>query len=78
MSATLQETSVISRKLAVLLEELNEECTYVQSLIAHLKLSNLTAGQVEEILAELNAAVVHLSTHTTNLDDVIAEEIDKL
>jgi DNA repair exonuclease SbcCD ATPase subunit len=75
---TLEEKAVISRKLAILLKELDEECAHVQDLIAQLKLSNLTSEQVENILAELHAAIVHLNTHTSGLDELVSQEMDGL
>ena len=68
---TFEEKSVISKKLSTLLEELDEECTHVKGLIARLKIDNLSTEQVEDVLAELNAAVVHLNTHTEGLDVTI-------
>ncbi len=74
----LEEKSVISKKLSTLLEELDEECAHVQDLIAQLKVSNLSTEQVEDILAELNAAIIHLNTHTEGLDVTISNEMDEL
>jgi hypothetical protein len=73
---TLEKKSVISKKTAVLLEELDEECAHVQDLIAQLKLKNLTTEQGEDILAELSAAIVHLHAHTSSLDVMVGQEMD--
>ena len=76
--STVIEEKHINRKLLILLEELGKECSHVMDLIAQFKVPHLTAEQIEDILSELNAAVVHLNAHTNGLDKVISDEMDAL
>ena len=76
--STVIEEKYISRKLMTLLDELGEECSHIKDLIAQLKVPHLASGQIEDILSELNAAVVHLNTHTNGLDKLISDEMDAL
>lgn len=76
--STVIEEKRISRKLSILLDELGEECSHVVDLLAQLRRSNLAAEQIEDILAELSAAVVHLNAHTHGLERLISDEMDAL
>ncbi len=63
--------------LTTLLEELGEECQNLLELLAQLKMIHLSSGQMEDILAELTASVVHLHAHTDGLDDLISEQLER-
>ncbi len=67
-------TAVASRKLSVLLDELEEELQNTLKLLTQLKMEGLTQDQVESILGELSAAILHLHEHTRGLEELIMEE----
>lgn len=70
ISAELR-THYVNRRTRVLLNELQEACQHVLKLLAQLEMPGLVERQVDEILGELSAAVVHLHEHTRGLDTVI-------
>jgi hypothetical protein len=79
MSAVRKPRPVIlGETFTVLLDELGEECQTVLRLLAQLQVSGLSAEQVEDILAELTASVVHLHVHTAELQDVISDEMEAI
>ena len=55
---------VLDEALGTLLEKLGEEYQNTLKLLAQLKISNASTEQIEDILAELTASVVHLHAHT--------------
>ena len=69
---------VLSDTLAVLLDELGEECQNTLRLLAQLQVNGLSSEQVEDILAELTGSVVHLHVHTTDLQDLISDELERI
>lgn len=64
----------LSPQTAVLIEELEEECQGVLKLLARLEMAGLQDEQVESILGQLSAAVLHLHEHTRDLDVLIDED----
>jgi len=64
----------LSSGTATLLEELREECQAVLKLLAPLELPSLQEGQVEDLLGELSAAILHLHEHTRGLDELLDKE----
>jgi hypothetical protein len=52
-----------------------EECQRVLKLLAQLEMPGLTEAQVEAVLGELSAAVLHLHEHTRGLDEIIDEDL---
>lgn len=68
------KTRYLSRRARVLLRELQEVCQQVLKLLAQLEPPGLTERQVDEILGELSALVVHLHGHTQGLDEVIDKD----
>lgn len=56
-----------------LLSELREECDRVSALIRRLESQPVSEREQDEILGELSAAVFHLHTHTTGLDEFLCE-----
>ena len=67
-------TAVASRKLSILLDELEEELQNTLKLLTQLKMEGLTQDEIESILGELSAAVLHLHEHTRGLEELIMEE----
>ena len=65
--------SKISPTLAVLLNELKDECLSVIKLIYQMELEHLSDEQIEELLGELTAAITHLNVHS----GLVKEELDK-
>jgi len=51
-------------RTAILLEELGEERQRVLKLLAQLELPGLQEEQVDQLLGELSAAILHLHEHT--------------
>ena len=74
----IKEEAIVSRRLGVLLDELNQELQNTAELLAQLKVKGLTEEQVEMILGELSAAISHLHEHTDGLDELIMDEINEL
>ena len=74
----IKEEAIVSRRLGVLLDELNQELQNTAKLLAQLKVKGLTEEQVELILGELSAAILHLHEHTDGLDELIMDEINEL
>jgi hypothetical protein len=72
------KTVVLSKTLTTFLDELGDECQTVQRLLAQLQVNGLSTEQVEDILAELTASVVHLHVHTANLQDLINDELARM
>lgn len=68
------KTRYLSPGTLTLLSELGEECQNVLKLLAHLRVSGLTKAQVEDLLGDLSAAVLHLHAHTRGLDTLIDED----
>lgn len=61
----------IDKTLKSLIDELEEECLHVVSLIEALKIRNLTEDQREDILGELSAALSHLRIHSNEVEQTI-------
>jgi hypothetical protein len=57
-----------------LVAELNEECQRILKLSAQLELLGLKETQVEAILGELSAAILHMHEHTRGLDAIIDDD----
>jgi hypothetical protein len=61
----------IDRTLKSLIDELEEECLHVVSLVEALKIKNLTEAQREDILGELSAALSHLKIHSHEVEQSV-------
>ncbi|MEK6681781.1 MAG: hypothetical protein AABY79_07420 [Nitrospirota bacterium] len=61
----------IDKTLKSLIDELEEECLHVVSLIEALKIKRLTEDQREDILGELSASLSHLKVHSNEVEEVI-------
>jgi len=68
------KASYLSPGTGTLLAELGEECQHVLKLLAQLELPSLKETQVEALLGELSAAVLHLHEHTRGLDVILDED----
>ncbi|MFN3476950.1 MAG: hypothetical protein ACK4Z6_05290 [Candidatus Methylomirabilales bacterium] len=68
------KASSLSPRTVTLLTELGEECQRVLKLLAQLEMPGLREAQVEAILGELSAAVLHLHEHTRGLNEIINED----
>ena len=68
------KTSYLSPGTATLLSELGEECQRVLKLLVQLEMPGLAESQVEAVLGELSAAILHLHEHTRGLDEIIDED----
>ncbi|MBW4514332.1 MAG: hypothetical protein KME11_03820 [Timaviella obliquedivisa GSE-PSE-MK23-08B] len=74
ISKTAQSLQV-NPTLSTLLDDLGEECENVLSLLSQLKLSNLTADQKGDLLAELTGSICHIHVHTEDLPELVENEI---
>ncbi len=75
MISKIAQPLQVNSTLSTLLDELGEECENVLSLLSQLKLSNLTADQKGDILAELTGSICHLHVHTETLPELVGDEI---
>jgi hypothetical protein len=75
--------SIVKRRLkapylspgtVTLLAELGEECQRVLKLLAQLEITGLKETQVETIVGELSAAILHMHEHTRGLDAILDED----
>ena len=65
------KTQYLRRRTSVLLAELEESCQQVLKLFARLETPGLSEKQVDELLGELSALIVHMHAHTRGLDKII-------
>jgi hypothetical protein len=63
-----------TQSLEARIAELGEECQRVVKLLTRLELPGLKETQVEAILGELSAAILHLHEHTRRLDTMLDED----
>ena len=68
------KASYLSSGTVTLLAELGEECQFVLKLLAQLEIPRLKETQVEALLGELSAAILHLHEHTRGLDVILDED----
>ena len=64
----------LSRGTATLLRELGVECENVLKLLAQLERSGLQSEQVDDLLGELSAAILHVHEHTRGLDEQVLDK----
>jgi len=64
----------LSPGTVTLLAELGEECQCVLKLLAQLEIVGLKETQVEALLGELSAAILHMHEHTRGLDAILDED----
>jgi hypothetical protein len=65
----------LSPRTMTLLNELGIECQHILKLLAQLEMTGLSRAQVEDVLGQLSAAVLHLHEHTRDLDATIDEDL---
>ena len=65
------------RHFAPLLEELEQECLTAVKFIEALKVEDLSADQIEDLVGELSAAITHLRIQTEYLDRIF-EEVEQI
>ena len=68
------KASYLSPETGTLLAELSEECQSVLKLLAQLEIPGLKETQVDALLGELSAAILHLHEHTRGLDTILDED----
>jgi exonuclease V gamma subunit len=68
------KVAYLSPGTGTLLAELGEECQSVLKLLAQLEIPGLKETQVEALLGELSAAILHLHEHTRGLDVILDED----
>ena len=74
-----KKISTSNPTLNTLIAELGEECQNVIALVNQFKLNDLSNKQKVEILAELLASSVYLSSHCSeNFQDLISQELESL
>ena len=61
----------LSRRADALLAELGEGCQQTLKLLARLEMPGLNERQMDDLLGELSALIVHLHEHTRGLDKII-------
>jgi hypothetical protein len=72
-AAKRKAVTPLSDTTATLLRELSEECERVVELVQRLDGGGHSARELDEILGELSAAVLHLHAHTKGLDRYLCE-----
>jgi len=68
------KASYLSPGTGMLLAELSAECQHVLKLLTQLEIPSLKETQVETLLGELSAAILHLHEHTRGLDVILDED----
>lgn len=64
----------LNHTVTTLLGELRDECLSTIKLIHQLEIEHLTEEQVEDVLGDLTASVMHLQIHSS----IVREELDKI
>ena len=64
----------LSPGTVTLLAELGEEYQRVLKLLAQLEITGLRETQVEALLGELSAAILHMHEHTRGRDTILDED----
>lgn len=71
--------SIASPTLGTLIAELGVECQKVLMLLHQLQLPSLSDRQKVDLLAELNASIIHLQSHCDDeLQELIADELESI
>ena len=72
-----KQTDILPENMAVLFEELEQECFNAVKYIEALKVKELSKAQKEDILGELSASITHLRIQSEELDREL-EKTDEL
>jgi len=73
----MKDTTILTQEIEMektlksLIDELEEECLHVVSLIEALKVKDLTVIQRDGILGELSATLSHLKIHSSEVEQTI-------
>jgi predicted RecB family endonuclease len=71
--------AIANSTLNTLIAELGVECQQVIMLVHQLQLPNISDRQKIDILAELNASIIHLQSHCDDdLQELIADELESI
>jgi hypothetical protein len=71
--------AIANPTLSTLIAELGVECQKAIALVHQLQLPNLSDHQKVDVLAELNASIIHLQSHCDDdLQDLIADELESI
>ncbi len=65
------KTQYVGRRTGILLAELGEACQQVLKLLAKLEMPGLSEKQVDDLLGDLSAQILHIHEHTRDLDKTI-------
>lgn len=69
--------AIANPTLSTLIAELGVECQRAIALVHQLQLPNLSDRQKVDVLAELNASIIHLQSHCDDdLQELIADELE--
>ncbi len=71
--------AIANPTLNTLIVELGGECQRVIMLVHQLQLTNISDRQKVDVLAELNASIIHLQSHCDDdLQELIADELENI
>ncbi|MFN5726753.1 MAG: hypothetical protein ACK48D_08495 [Pseudanabaena sp.] len=71
--------AIANPTLNTLIAELGVECQRAIALVHQLQLPNLSDRQKVDVLAELNASIIHLQAHCDeDRQDLIADELENI
>ncbi len=71
--------AIANPTLNTLIAELAVECQRAIALVHQLQLPNLSDRQKIDVLAELNASIIHLQSHCDDdLQELIADELESV
>ena len=77
--STMTQKFSTNPTLNTLIAELGVECQRAISLVHQLQLPNISDRQKIDVLAELNASIIHLQSHCDeDLQDLIADELENI
>jgi hypothetical protein len=77
--STMTQKFSTNTTLNTLIAELGVECQRAIMLVHQLQLPNISDRQKVDVLAELNASIIHLQSHCDDdLQDLIADELENI
>ena len=77
LEKSINSITIANPTLNTLIAELGVECQRVIMLVHQLQLSNISDRQKVDVLAELNASIIHLQAHCDDdLQELIADELE--
>ena len=79
LEKSINSITIANPTLNTLIAELGVECQRVIMLVHQLQLSNISDRQKVDVLAELNASIIHLQAHCDDdLQELIADELESI